>query len=129
MAELAWRDGLERPYPEAKSVLDALSKRYRIGIIANQSPGTEARLKRWGLWGFISLCLPSAETGLRKPDAAFFQLADGEVRLRTGACRDDRGPHRQRHHAREIAWLEDDSSQTGAVQISGPNGPRAKTGF
>ena len=39
MAELAWRDGLERPYPEAKRVLDALGKRYRIGIIANQSPG------------------------------------------------------------------------------------------
>lgn len=74
-AELAWRDGLERPYPDANRVLDALGKRYRIGIIANQSPGTEARLKRWGLWGFISLCLPSAETGLRKPDAAFFQLA------------------------------------------------------
>ena len=75
MTYVAWRDGLEKPYPEAKHVLDALSNRYRIGIIANQSPGTEARLKRWGLWRFISLCLPSAETGLRKPDLAIFELA------------------------------------------------------
>ena len=74
-AGMASRHGLEKPYPEAKRVLDALYKTYRIGIIANQTPGTEARLKAWGLWQFISLCLPSAETGLSKPDLAFFELA------------------------------------------------------
>ena len=72
---LAWRRDLEKPYPEAKQVLAALSGKYRIGIIANQHPGSEARLQKWGLLKFISLCLPSAETGLSKPDLAFFQLA------------------------------------------------------
>ena len=39
MAQLTWRKDLEKPYPEAKRVLDTLSKRYPIGIIANQPPG------------------------------------------------------------------------------------------
>ena len=74
-AGVTWRRDLEKPYPEAAHVLGALSERYRIGIIANQSPGTEARLESWGLSRFISLCLPSAETGLSKPDLAIFELA------------------------------------------------------
>ena len=72
---LTWRKDLEKPYPEARQVLDALSKKCPIGIIANQTPGTEARLEKWGLLGFVSLCLPSAEIGLSKPDPAFFGLA------------------------------------------------------
>ena len=74
-AEVTWRKDLEKPYPEARQVLSALSERYRIGIIANQSPGTEARLEMWGFSKFVSLCLPSAETGLSKPDLAIFELA------------------------------------------------------
>ena len=72
---LAWQKDLERPYPEAVQVLSALSSRYRIGIIANQSAGTEARLERWGLLRFISLVIASAEVGLTKPDPAIFKLA------------------------------------------------------
>lgn len=72
---LTWRKDLEKPYPEARQVLDALSKRYPVGIIANQTPGTEARLEKWGLLKFVSLCLPSAEIGLSKPDPAIFELA------------------------------------------------------
>ena len=74
-AEVKWRKELERPYPEARHVLSALSERYRIGIIANQPLGTEARLEKWGFSKFISLCLPSAELGLSKPDLAIFELA------------------------------------------------------
>ena len=74
-AEVTWRRDLEKPYPEAAHVLGALSEKYRIGIIANQSPGTEDRLEKWGCSRFISLCLPSAEIGLSKPDLAIFELA------------------------------------------------------
>ena len=74
-AEVRWRKELEKPYPEANRVLAALSDRYLIGIIANQSSGTEARLERWGLLKFISCCLASAEVGLSKPDLAIFRLA------------------------------------------------------
>ena len=72
---IAWRKDLEKPYPEAAQVISALSMRYGIGIIANQSLGMEARLERWGLLRFISQCLASAEVGLNKPDLAIFKLA------------------------------------------------------
>ena len=74
-AEVTWRKDLEKPYPEARQVLSALSERYRLGIIANQPLGTVARLEKWGFSRFISLCLPSAELGLSKPDLAIFELA------------------------------------------------------
>ena len=74
-AEAIWRRDLEKPYPEAARVLAALSERYRIGINANQPPGTVARLEMWGFSKFVSLCLPSAELGLSKPDLRMFELA------------------------------------------------------
>jgi FMN phosphatase YigB (HAD superfamily) len=50
-------------------------------VIANQSPGSEERLTRWGLIPFISVCVASAEVGLEKPDPAIFDLA-----LRHAGC-------------------------------------------
>ena len=78
-ARIAWRKDLEKPYPEAVRVISALSKRYSIGIIANQPPGTEARLVKWGLLRFVSLCIASAEVRLSKPDLAIFKLAMREA--------------------------------------------------
>jgi HAD superfamily hydrolase (TIGR01549 family) len=66
---------LESPYDGAEEILRTLSSRYRIGIIANQSAGTEERLAKWGLMPFVSICLSSAELGLEKPDPAIFRLA------------------------------------------------------
>ncbi|MDE2937279.1 MAG: HAD family hydrolase [Chloroflexota bacterium] len=70
-----WRKDLEKPYPDAEHVLSVLSKRYCIGVIANQSAGTEARLDAWGLLRYVSEVVASAETGLAKPDLAIFKLA------------------------------------------------------
>lgn len=66
---------LEAPYQDAEPALRALSSRFAIGVIANQSPGTADRLARWGLMPFVSLCVASAEVGLEKPDPAIFHLA------------------------------------------------------
>jgi HAD superfamily hydrolase (TIGR01549 family) len=66
---------LETPYDGARQILGMLSSRYRIGVIANQSPGTEARLTKWGLMPPVSVCLSSAEIGLEKPDPEIFRLA------------------------------------------------------
>jgi len=74
-AEARYPKQLEVPYEDAGQTLRALSSRYRIGVIANQSAGTEERLTRWGLMPFILICLSSAEVGLEKPDPAIFQLA------------------------------------------------------
>jgi HAD superfamily hydrolase (TIGR01549 family) len=74
-AEARYDKELESPYEGAEQTLRTLSSRYRIGVISNQSAGTEERLTKWGLMAFISICLSSAEVGLEKPDPAIFQLA------------------------------------------------------
>jgi HAD superfamily hydrolase (TIGR01549 family) len=75
LQRVKYRKELEEPYPEAFEVLSRLAQRYRIGVIANQSAGTETRLKDYGWTSLISLCLSSAEVGLEKPNPALFQLA------------------------------------------------------
>jgi 8-oxo-dGTP diphosphatase/putative hydrolase of the HAD superfamily len=75
LAEARYDKELELPYESAEQTLRTLSSRYRIGVIANQSAGTEERLTKWGLMPFILICLSSAEVGLEKPDPAIFQLA------------------------------------------------------
>ncbi len=62
-------------YPEAKAVLAVLSKRYKLGILANQPAGTEARLREYGIRGSFSVVLSSAEEGMEKPETAFFLRA------------------------------------------------------
>jgi HAD superfamily hydrolase (TIGR01549 family) len=74
-AEARYPKELESPYDGAEQVLRTLSPRYRIGVIANQSAGTEERLTKWGLMPLISICLSSAEVGLEKPDPTIFRLA------------------------------------------------------
>ena len=81
VAKLQWRKEMEKPYPEAPSVLDVLKDHYEIGIIANQSPGTKSRLEEWDLLRFVSVCITSSEEGLYKPDLAIFNLA-----LRKACC-------------------------------------------
>lgn len=70
-----WHSEDEFLYPETISTLDALSKRYKIGIIANQLPGTQERLNKMGICKYIELTVSSAETGIAKPDPAIFRLA------------------------------------------------------
>ena len=71
-----WHKEDEYPYPEADRVLEHLhSKGYNIGVIANQSLGTEDRLKNWGLMKYISVVAASAELGVAKPDKAIFTKA------------------------------------------------------
>ena len=62
--QIRYRKELEEPIPEAVDLLSTLSKKYQIGVIADQSAGTEARLNQYGLDPFISLCFSSAEIGL-----------------------------------------------------------------
>jgi len=66
---------LDRAYPQAKPLLAKLSKKYKIGIIANQSPGAAQRLQSYGLLQYIDFVLGSAEAGVSKPDPRIFRLA------------------------------------------------------
>ena len=70
-----WHKEDEEPYPEAAACLERLHVKYKTGIIANQSPGTKARLTEYGLIKYIDLVIASAEEGVCKPDRKIFELA------------------------------------------------------
>lgn len=66
---------LDKAYPGAEPLLQKLSKRYKIGVIANQSLGSAERLSRYGLLPYITLVVGSAEAGVSKPDPRIFRMA------------------------------------------------------
>ncbi len=71
-----WSKDAEHPYPDADRVLRSLKERgYRLGIIANQLPGSEARLARFGLLSYFEVICASAEEGVNKPDPELFRRA------------------------------------------------------
>lgn len=76
LTKTPWHHEYEKPYEEAETVLNALCvKGYSIGVIANQSLGTEKRLENWGLMKYIKLVMASAEEGVAKPDSEIFLRA------------------------------------------------------
>jgi HAD superfamily hydrolase (TIGR01509 family) len=64
--------------PAAAEILNKLSQRYKLGIMANQSPKTTALLETAGLLPYLSHHKLSGEIGLEKPDPLFYKtiLAD-----------------------------------------------------
>lgn len=70
-----WHKEDERLYPETMECLKYLHKHYKIGIIANQSLGSEERLKQFGIWKYIDELVASAEEGVAKPDKRIFEIA------------------------------------------------------
>lgn len=72
-----WRDvrNLDEPYPEVMAVLRQLSLRYKLGVIANQLPGSRDRLRRFGFSEYISVYALSDELQVSKPDEAIFSYA------------------------------------------------------
>lgn len=76
LTKTPWHKEDEVPYPDAADVLKYLnSQGYKIGVIANQSPGTATRLEKWGLLKYIDVVAASAELGVVKPDRAIFDKA------------------------------------------------------
>jgi len=73
---LPWRAELllETLQPGTIETLKALVQHYPLGLIANQPPGTEARLAHYGIRPYFSVVIASAEEGLRKPDPAIYEL-------------------------------------------------------
>lgn len=70
-----WHSEDETVYPEALECLAVLHRQYKIGIIANQIPGTATRMKQYGLSPYLDLIVASAEEGIAKPDVRIFQAA------------------------------------------------------
>lgn len=70
-----WHSEDEVLYPQALECLAGLHRKYKIGIIANQNPGTAARMNAYGLSPYLDLIIASAEEGIEKPDIRIFELA------------------------------------------------------
>ncbi len=70
-----WDSSLERVYPEAFGVLEKLSGKYSLGVIANQSLGAGKRMEERGLGKYFGILVLSAEEGVAKPDPEIFYRA------------------------------------------------------
>ena len=70
-----WDFSSEAPYPGVPEMLHSLRPHYQLGIVANQPPHFDARIKKLGLWGDFAIVIGSDDYGLRKPDPAIFLLA------------------------------------------------------
>lgn len=70
-----WCKEAEFLYDDAEECLKILNQKFKIGIIANQSLGTEGRLKKFGILKYIDLVISSAEEGVAKPDKRIFEIA------------------------------------------------------
>lgn len=76
LTKTLWHSEDEVPYADAEDTLRYLRERgYKLGIIANQVPGTAERLKGWGLLEHFEVIAASAELGVAKPDKAIFEKA------------------------------------------------------
>lgn len=70
-----WPKEAEILYSDATECLKKLHGKYKIGVIANQSLGTEKRLENFGILKYIDLVIASAEEGVAKPDKRIFEIA------------------------------------------------------
>lgn len=75
LQKMPWPSKEERIYPWVKVLLERLRGKYSLGVIANQAPGVEERLRYFGISEYFELILASAEVGLSKPDPRIFLLA------------------------------------------------------
>lgn len=70
-----YRHELERLYSDADYVLQSLSQKYKLGIIANQTDGLVDRLGSLGILKYFSFIISSWDYQILKPDIKLFQIA------------------------------------------------------
>ena len=73
---------LEVLYPGVPALLATLAEHFKVGVIANQSEGTERRLSDWSIREFFSIIFASSECGLSKPDSRIFAEAQAVAQCR-----------------------------------------------
>ena len=76
LTKTPWHSEDEVLYSDVEPTLEFLSaKGYKLGIIANQNPGTANRLESWGVRQYFDVIVSSAEVGYAKPDIKIFEIA------------------------------------------------------
>ncbi|AMC92835.1 hypothetical protein AOC36_02190 [Erysipelothrix larvae] len=81
-----WNAKSEVIYEDTYSTLEKLSKRYKLGIIANQIEGLENRLFEHGIYKFFKVIVSSHEAGVKKPNPQIFQKALQEANTTADNC-------------------------------------------
>lgn len=76
LALTKWHCEAERPFADAKHVLEVLKSRdYKLGIIANQLPGARKRLELMGILLYFDVISVSSDEGIAKPNPEIFLRA------------------------------------------------------
>lgn len=70
---------LEKLYDETPTVIKTLSKKYELGIIANQLDGLKERLEAFGLLKSFKYIISSWDVQVMKPDIRIFEYALGKA--------------------------------------------------
>lgn len=70
-----YKSELETLYDDTRYVLEQLSKRFDLGVIANQSGGLTERLRAWGIDKYLKVVISSSDFGFGKPDERLFTAA------------------------------------------------------
>ena len=68
-----WDSSLEKLYDASLRVVSGLYGKYKLGIIANQSLGTQERIDNWGIGKYFDAVITSEAVGASKPDPGFFE--------------------------------------------------------
>jgi HAD superfamily hydrolase (TIGR01662 family) len=70
-----YRTELETLYKDAPAVIQALSQKYELGIIANQLDGLKERLQSFDLLKYFKYIISSWDLKVMKPDIRIFEYA------------------------------------------------------
>ncbi len=70
---------LQSVHPEALEVVKTLSKKYKLGLIANQHKEIKQKLETAGILQYFTHAEVSENYGVEKPDPRFFEMAMNEV--------------------------------------------------
>lgn len=70
-----YKSELETLYDDVHFVLETLSKKFFLGIIANQSGDLTKRLREWKIDKYFSTVISSSDYGFSKPDERLFLAA------------------------------------------------------
>ncbi len=70
-----WPVELERLYPGTPELLEKLSEKYSLGVIANQNAGLRERLDSRGIGRRLKVIVGSGDAGMAKPDTGIFKKA------------------------------------------------------
>lgn len=73
---------LERLFPKVKKTLKTLSVHYKLGIIGNQKPNLEQRMKDYGIHEYFNVFAGSGDINISKPDPAIFLYALDKARCK-----------------------------------------------